>query len=291
MNTDTSVTSIVAVTGASGFLGSAIIDELKARELAVLAISREEIMPQEGMQILNVPHYQDLAVPAGIPLIHMAGEARIAVANQSGDAHVEMETALAQSICNSGAGRIVYGSSARVYGDNSEAPHSPDEVLVKSSPYAEAKKAVENLVIQSGGVVARISNVYGEGMNGTLIMDVLAQIPGQGPLYLRDAQSRRDFLWVKDTARGLVDIALGKTTGIFNLGTGVTHSAEDVAQLALKAAGEANRPIHSTQPDTAPTSNTLEISDTTRAFGWRPETTLEAGLRCLLNQDGHKENE
>lgn len=291
MNKDEPMASMVAVTGASGFLGTAIIDELRARNLAVLAVSRREIFTPEGVQLLKVKNYQGLILPEGVLLIHLAGEARISVANGAGNKHIEMETALAQAVCNSGAGRIVYGSSARVYGDNSEVPHSPNEVLVRSTHYAEAKKAVENLVIQSGGVVARISNVYGKGTNGTLIADILAQIPGQGPLNIRDAQSRRDFIWVKDTTRGLVDIALGQTNGIFNLGTGTTHSAKDVAQIALKIAGESNRPIHSTQPDMAPSSNALEISDTTRAFGWQPKMTLEAGLHCLLNQDDSRANQ
>ena len=56
-------------------------------------------------------------------------------------------------------------------------------------------------------------------------------------------RSRRDFLWIDDAVDGLVAIALGQADGIFDLGTGTSLSAGDVARRALALAGEGDRTV------------------------------------------------
>ncbi|MEK9643949.1 MAG: NAD(P)-dependent oxidoreductase [Alphaproteobacteria bacterium] len=281
MNTDEGIGPIV-VTGATGFIGRAVVAELRTRGIKTVAVARGKLAAPDGVDVIRMDTYDNLSFPAAAAIIHLAGEARVVEANRAGAAHIEAETELAKAVCESGAGRIVYSSSAQVYGDDGVRPNRPEDSAVNSAPYAEGKKAVENLVCAKGGAVARLSNVYGPGMASTLISDILAQIPGTAPLRLIDADSQRDFLWISDAAIGLVDMALGTATGIFNLASGKTWSAAEVARLILALAGECGRELEVLRKTEKPSIISLDIGQTTDTFGWRPETDLRSGIAQLM---------
>jgi UDP-glucose 4-epimerase len=276
----------VAVTGASGFIGRAVIGELLFRGIPAIAVSRRTVERRDGVDVRRVESYRDIGdLPAGAATIHLAGEANVPAANRRGAPHVEDERGLARAVCGHAPGRVVYASSAQVYGDADSWPHGPDETPAGGTPYAEGKLAAERVVLERGGAVARLSNVYGPGKGGTLIADTLAQIPGTGPLRILDANARRDFLWIADAARCLVDMALGEAGGIFNLASGRALPAAEVAALALRLAGEGERPLEAKRDGATPSVIALDITRTTETFGWKPEVTLERGLLLLLGEN------
>jgi UDP-glucose 4-epimerase len=173
-----------------------------------------------------------------------------------------------------------------VYGDHSPAPHPESDPPEPSDAYTRLKLRCEARVLEARGVVLRVSNVYGPGMApNNVVSTVLAQASGDGPLQVLDETPRRDFVWIDDVAEALaraVERAVGPA--IINIGSGVGTSVGELARLMLRLTGHSERPVVSTRPSGAPSSVVLDATEASAALGWRATTSLEEGLRHLLEQ-------
>ena len=281
------MTGPVFVTGASGFIGGALIAELAARNMSVTAISRRPCPMPDGVVAIKVDDYRNAPLATEAALIHLAEMSDIAKAENLGDGHVAEVRDRTAALLGKNYHRFVYVSSGRVYGCRSSKPHSPTDPVDPDCVYAAAKLAAEKLVRAADGVVVRIGNIYGPPLKSeTVISDILNQIPGADPLIIRDDNPARDFLWIDDVARGLADIVLGTATGIFNLGTGIATSPSDVARIALAAAGEDSRPIVANTPKSSGEINAiaLDSASTTAVFRWRPAVSLAEGIKALMQE-------
>jgi len=267
----------VVVTGASGFIGNALVRLLQKQGVDVLALSRRR-MP-------GVAQLRDFSVsPAADVLIHLAQESDRRKVNEAGEAGVLAAQVTLKALLTKPFGRIVYASSAVLYGDTTMSPHSPSDSIYAEDTYAGLKRQSEVRVLETGrGVVARLSNVYGPNMApGNVVSKILGQIPGEGAIEVMDDAPVRDFLWIEDAAAGLATIAVGEKAGIYNLGTGMGTSIGNLARLALDVAGQPGRAIKATRPSQGLSHLVLDIRETTSHWGWRPEITLREGLKRLL---------
>jgi UDP-glucose 4-epimerase len=269
----------IVVTGASGFVGGALIRRLRARGVAATGVART---PAPG--VTTVRHYAD--TPAGDVLVHLAesgDRARVAAAGPAAEAQAAdtLQTLLAR-----GFRRVVYVSSAVVYGDRSTHPRRPDEAVEAVDAYTRIKLAGERAVAARApsAAVARLANVYGPGMSGANVLSaVLAQIPGHGALTVRNEGPVRDFVWIDDVAAALEAMATQPGSGTFNVGSGRGTAVRELARLALEAAGEGGRAVASLEPPAGHSTLVLDVADTRTAFGWAPAVTLEQGLATLVN--------
>lgn len=269
----------VAVTGASGFIGAALVRALSLLGHHVTAVSRtaRDGSP-EGLVLL--PDYRD--TPPGEVLFHLGESASVADAEVRGDAGVRERAEL----CRALAGRfqrVVYVSSGVVYGDADERPRRPTDPVVPAGAYARGKLAAEAEVLARGGLVVRLANVYGPRMApDTVVADVVRGARGPGPLRVRDTAPVRDFLWLQDCVDGLCALEAAGKGGVFNLGSGVGTPIGELARLALELCGGAARGVIASQPSARRSTLVLDIEDTTRACGFRPRVELRAGLSALL---------
>ena len=273
----------IVVTGASGFLGQAVLRSLRARGADAVGVAR-----RAAPGCVTVDRYQDS--PAGDVLVHLAEDSDMQRVAAAGAAYARQAADLLDALLAKGYSHTVYASSAVLYGDGSPHPRHTGEPVVLNGDYARIKHAGEQAVrAASRGVSARLANLYGPGMSRSNVLSaILGQIPGQGPLRVRDTRPVRDFLWVDDAADALSTMAeRGDSAGLFNVGSGHGVSVAQLARAALAAAGQDARPVESTTPpppdDAPPSTLVLDTSATTALFGWRPATSLAEGLRRLLN--------
>ena len=224
------------------------------------------------------------ASPAGDVLVHLAEGRDLAEAQAADQPYLDMIVEQASRLFSAGYSRIVYVSSAAVYGDELAMPRCPQESVAPSGAYARAKLAVEALALQHpSGVVARLGNVYGAGMaDNNVLSDILRQVPGDGPIHVRDGAPVRDFVAVEDVAQGLMAMVLGSESGIFNLGSGIGNSIDTLATLVSELAGQPGRPVISTAPTDRPSTLVLDITRTEETFGWVPAVRLRDGLKKLV---------
>lgn len=266
----------IVITGASGFVGRVLSRRLADAGIRCLGVSRKN---EPGL--LWVRNYAD--TPVGDILIHLAETNDRGLANKLG-ATCEDEAGRSLAVLlGKGYGKVIYASSAVLYGDGASAPHRETDPVQAVDSYTRIKLASEQAVLRQGGTVARFANLYGPGMAKVNVLShILGQLGQNGPLSLQDTRPVRDFLWIDDAADAIVRMAQAKAQGIFNVGSGLGTSIGKLAAAVLAAAGQLERPIMSIRTDGAPSHLVVDISKTVEALGWRPATPLRQGIQQLL---------
>ena len=275
----------VVVTGASGFLGACVLRVLAAQQkVEAIAVTRREI---SGW--CKVPDYSQS--PVGDVLIHLAEDNDRAQVAKAGEAYEEKVLATLAALLGKGYRRVVYASSAVLYGDADIRAHLPNDPIRSDDAYTRIKRRSELAVLKLPvGVVVRLANIYGPGMSpNNVISTILRQIPRAGSLEIIDTNPVRDFIWVEDAAEGIVALALshsrnGNEGGLYNLGTGVGTSIGALADMVLDIDRQTGRPVNAKFSSGRQSSLILDFSATTSACGWRPKTSLQQGLSHLLNR-------
>lgn len=271
-------TDRIVITGASGFVGGALMSQLLKNGFPVIGLSRRKVSG-----VVTVGNYFDVPQPDGAVLVHLAQ------GHDTSGSFGGEDIELCRTLSNMPWRHIVYASSAIVYGDAKKHLRSPEEQVWATSDYARVKLACEEIVSSVGGTCLRFTNLYGPEMSAnTVISDVLHQIPGEGPLRLRDVEPVRDFLWIEDAARCLVAACRIMPGSILNVGSGCGIAVGDVARLALDLAGEGLRPVVGAASSGQVSYLTLDISDTRAVLNWMPEVDISTGLFSLLcvNKNG-----
>lgn len=285
------MTPPTVVTGASGFIGSAVVKALLAVGASVIAVSRSRPDVPKGVEQCLVGDYGATPAPSGSVLIHLAETNDIAAAGREGR-HLDASLSVARDLLDKPFETIVYVSSGVVYGEADCRAHQPDDPIAPNSAYAAAKHVVEELVTERGGTVARLTNVYGLGMGkGTVMSDILRQIPGAGPLRICNGSPVRDFVWLGDAANGLAIMARNPVPGVYNISTGVGITVRSLAESALRVGGQADRPVEETDPSEAKSCLVLDPSRTAHDFGWIARTSLDRGLLSLFKEANGNAND
>lgn len=251
----------VVVTGAGGFLGRALSADLARRGIHVLGSGRGEPLPKAP----------------GAACVHLAGSSDPDDAERP-EALPEAE-ALAARVLAANYERVIFASTAYVYGLGGRGPVDETAPLAPASAYPRLKAALEPRF----PVVARLSNVYGPGQSPlNAVSHVLKQLPGDGVVRLIGSPAAaRDFLFVDDAAEGLAALALSGETGVFNLSTGRGTSIAELIALLARLRG-VPAPRIDAPASARPSTLVLDPSRAAARFGWRARTSLETGLKSLL---------
>ena len=268
----------VVVTGGAGFIGRHVSVQLAAVGMTVVPVSRREI---DGVH--QVYRYTDS--PEGDVLIHLAEERQRHVVNRSGESALRASAAVLRHLIDRFDGQVIYASSGVVYGDARESSCTVLMPTAGTDLYSRSKLLNEELVLRSGGSVARLSNLFGEGMApNNVLSEIIRQIPGREALRVRDDTPVRDFLPVSDAATALARLAETRHAGVVNVGSGVGLSIRGLAEVLLSAAGEGHRKIVATHSSSRRSINVLDVSETRRILGWSPTTLLFDELARLIRR-------
>jgi UDP-glucose 4-epimerase len=199
--------------------------------------------------------------------------------------------------------RLVYSSSASVYGDAVREPMDEDHPFNNQNFYGATKIAGEAMLrafhyrYGLNFVGLRYMNVYGprqdyHGAYIAVIMKMLDAIDqGKGPMILGDGSEAFDFVAVEDCAAANVCAMKADTTDRFyNVGTGKRTSLKELAEMLLKLTG-CRQPIHYA-PRSQATLVRNRIGSTSRAsaeIGFNASVDLMEGLRRLIDwRRGHR---
>ena len=270
------------VTGASVFIGSHLVNYLSSKKnVEVVALSRK----QTSFSHL-VLDYADS--PEGDVLIHLAESN----SNETFLANGKNSLNTIEVLSRKRYRRIIYISSSVLYGDSSSIIHSPKDKIFLNTSYSKAKFYAEKVVLRkSNGIVLRLANVYGPNMSKkSVLSQILEQIPKKVNLEVRDVNAIRDFIWIEDIVRGISIVALSdlnfeKQLRIYNLGTGIGTSIGNLARLTLDLSGHSERLIVSKSRELEKSVTILDYSETNRIFGWKPNTSIESGIKKILKMN------
>jgi UDP-glucose 4-epimerase len=192
-------------------------------------------------------------------IIHLAaisGRAAEADPRTAEVVNVVATRALAEAAADAGVGRIVFASTAAVYGDDYREPVTEDSAPNGRSVYAETKLRAEaelSRVAENGGpqsVALRMFNIYGDGFDDSLLWK-LARSTREAPVLLRGLDSFvRDYSdgdWMARALLVAVTAPLPAPSTILNVGTGVETSNRRLVEL-LRRQGEVFYEIEDAPP-------------------------------------------
>lgn len=198
---------------------------------------------------------------------------------------------------NNAVGRLVYSSSASVYGDAVEEPMTEDHPFNNRNFYGATKIAGEAMArafhhrYGLNVVGLRYMNVYGprqdyRGAYIAVIMKMLDAIDrGEGPTILGDGSEAFDFVAVEDCGRAnLCAMRADRVDRFYNVGTGKRTALRELAEMLLRLTGS-NQEIKYA-PRSQATLVRNRIGSAVRAreeIGFAAQISLEEGLRQLID--------
>ncbi len=190
-----------------------------------------------------------------------------------------------------GIHKFVLASTSSLYGADTPAPFREDADTSRPlSPYAASKKAAEALcytyhyLYDLDITVFRYFTVYGPAGRPDMSLFRFTQWISEGrPVHVfGDGRQSRDFTYVDDIARGTI---LGlKPLGyeIINLGSDRPHELNEVIRLIESATGKRAQIAYSERHKADVLATWASIEKAERLLGWRPQVTLEEGVRRLV---------
>jgi nucleoside-diphosphate-sugar epimerase len=308
------------VTGAGGMIGAAVLaaegrgDVELRRHVGAAGSNGSDPGGEQGETgrsvVCDITDRDALRTVAdGVDVvIHLAGPP--SVAESFADAaeflrvHVLGTEAVVQLCRELGIPRLVYVSSAEVYGRPARNPVDESASLGPRSPYAAAKVGAESVIgaaARSWGldaVVLRPFSIYGPGLRqGSVVGLVVEQALAGDHIRLRSLGSTRDYCYVGDLADAVWTAAArgggrGDEPAVFNVATGRGTRVDELAATALAARGidpesATIEAVAETEADRPATADILElVGDVERArteLGWQATTSLVDGLRQTLD--------
>ncbi|MGW4534753.1 NAD-dependent epimerase/dehydratase family protein [Nocardia sp. NPDC004340] len=288
----------VLVTGANGYLGRAVVAALRAAGHEPVAMIRAACPPIPGAAELRTADLLDEPALAralhGIDVVcHLAGLTRARESLSEPLRYFRANTtatlALLEAMAAADLARIIFASTATIYGTPDRQPMTEDLPDAPPHPYARSKLAAELTIeaaAQSGDVAAvilRLSNLAGgaDPDPTRLIPRALAAALGNSPLAVNgDGTATRDYLRIDDAARaftaGLDHLPNPGTVTRYNIGSGRGTSILDVVATVERVTG---RPVALDHRPPVPEPPTL-VMDPSKAIaemGWKPtHSTIDA---------------
>lgn len=303
------------VIGGNGFIGSHLVEGLRARDARVRVLDpgpARDDLDWHGVEYRQGDFGDPATVGAALDAIdvvfHLASTTVPATSNLDPARDVSTNLlgtlSLLEAMKARGVRRILFLSSGgTVYGNPDVLPVPEHHPLRPISSYGVVKVAIEGYlnVYRHMGVldplVLRPSNPYGPRQSASggqgVIAAALAHAAHGTPMPLwGDGTVVRDYLFIGDLVALAIDAALSAHCGVFNAGSGAGHSLNAIIAAVEAVTG---RPL---QLDRKPSRGfdvrevVLDISAARDTFGWQPRVGLDAGLSCAwqslsLPKPGH----
>ena len=286
------------VTGGAGFIGSHVAEALLERGDEVHVLDDLSKGKRENVPAGAELHVADVRDPDAVfaeaqpdVVLHLAAQAdvRVSVERPDHDAGVNVlgTISVLEAARRHGAQVVFASTGGAIYGE-CEGPASEDAERRPLSPYGVSKLAGEeylaayNRLYGTQHVALRYGNVYGprqdpKGEAGVVAIFLSRLAAGEAPRIFGDGLQTRDYVYAGDVAQATL-AAVGRE-GVFNVGTGQETSVVELYELCRRVAGSELQPEFAAARLGELQRSVLDVSRAERELGWRPQTSLEGGLR------------
>ncbi len=291
------------VTGGAGFIGSNIVDKLVDKEFEVFVVDNlstgKEVNLNRNAKFFNVDvtnrkNLEDVFKQVKPDLVfHLAAQidVRKSVANPSLDAFVNVIGAINvfELSVQSNVRRIIFSSTGgALYGEPERLPAGEGTEVAPLAPYGVSKYCSEqylNYFKKLYGierVILRYANVYGPrqdplGEAGVVAIFTGKTLKGEQPIIFGDGTQTRDYIYVKDVVEANLHAIDGKE-GIYNVGTGIETSVNDLIKMFSSILHKEIKPIYAPPRIGEVQRISLDAGKAKEELGFIPRYTLKQGL-------------
>jgi UDP-glucose 4-epimerase len=299
------------VTGAAGFLGSALanrlareghqvrgLDDLSAgdpqRLEADVLFTRGDVTdrPKLWSLLQDVDCVYHLAARVSVP-------ESVLYPREYNAVNVGGTVSVMEAMRDVGVKRVVLISSGAVYGDQPDQPMREDAVPNPRSPYAVSKLAAEYYVRTIGSlwgietVALRVFNAYGPGQpipaaHPPVVPHFLRQAVRGGTLVIHSrGDQTRDFVYLDDVVEAMVAAATVPTIDrqVINVGSGAATTIRALAQQVLEVVGSKAEWLYKESQEAGTDSMCADLTLASQKLGFVPRVRLEEGLRRMIARD------
>lgn len=304
------------ITGAAGFLGSALANQLAREGHQVRGI--DDLSTGEPKALFQDVHFtrgdindrpklwtllQDIDC-----VYHLA--ARVLVSEsllyprEYNAVNVGGTVSLMEAMRDVGVRRVIFISSGAVYGDQQEQPLNEIAPPFPRSPYAVSKLAAEYYVRTIGAlwgietVCLRVFNAYGPGQHlppshPPVVPNFLRQAARGGSLVVHgDGKQTRDFVYVDDVVQGMIAAATAPDVDrmVINIGSGRETSIRELVQHILSVTESDAEVIYTPRNDPGVSRMCADLSLAGKLLGYMPRMPLREGLKLTAELDPRLNN-
>jgi UDP-glucose 4-epimerase len=299
------------ITGAAGFLGSALsnrlvlaghsvrgLDDLStglpSALLPEVFLTRGDIndRPKLWTQLQDVDCVFHLAARVSVP-------ESILYPREYNLVNVGGTVTLMEAMRDVGVRRVVFISSGAVYGEQPVQPLTEAAPPNPRSPYAASKVAAEYYIRTIGSlwgietVVLRVFNAYGPGqhlppVHAPVIPNFLRQAFLNGTIVVHgDGTQTRDYIYLDDVVDAMVTAAAAPAANghILNIGSGVETSIRDITRYAIEIAGTSPEVIYNPRNEGGVKRMCAGLDLARSILNFQPTISLAEGLRRTFEQD------
>jgi len=303
----------VLVTGAGGFIGSHLVEMLVAEGARVRALVNYNSFNFRGWLERSPAAAQAEIVSGDIRdsrlcaqftvdqeiIFHLAALIAIPYSYQAPESYVDTNIKGTLNICEAARAarvrRLVHLSSSEVYGTASYVPIDEQHPIQPQSPYAASKVGADAIVRSfhaSYGlpaVIARPFNTYGPRQSARAIVPtIISQLASKNhEVRLGEIHSSRDFTFVSDTCRALIDLASLDVEGqVYNIGSNSEITIEALFTTIAEIMGVEARIVTDRERIRPAASEVMRLKCDSRkiasACAFEPQVLLAEGLRATI---------
>ncbi len=306
---------VVVITGGAGFIGSNLAEELVMQNRVIIIddlstgrreniaglIEKDKVTFIEG-SILDLNQLQRWF--HGVDFVfHEAALSSVpqSVKNPLSTNEINITGTLNILLAarDNNVGKVIYASSAAVYGNTPTLPVSENMCPSPQSPYALTKLVGEyycrifHQIYGLSTICLRYFNVYGPRQDpnseyAAAIPRFIARVSqDESPIIYGDGEQSRDFIYIDDVVQANLMAAENNVTGVLNIGTGESKSINDLAETIIHIMGKDLKPVYEAGCETDIRHSLADISRA-RSIGYEPQFSLEDGLRQLMKNNANR---
>src|SRR5450631_1410316 len=296
----------IVVTGVAGFVGSNLAKKLLEKGYAIVGIDNlsagtiENVDPRVDFHQEDIRSQEIYSLFEGAHgVFHLAAKTSLvdclakpleaAAMNVSGTLNI-LEAARKANVR-----KFIYADTSAEYEGIYEFP-TPEERIQPIGIYAASKHGGATFcesyrrLYKMNVAVVRYFNVYGPAQDWRRVIPpvmssfIIRMLQGESPLIYGTGEKRRDFIYVDDVNDlHIVILRDDRSDGrVFNIGSGVNHSVNEIYQLVESLLKTGLKPIY--KPD-LPGEAEVTLADITAAksLDWRPRVDIKAGLKRTID--------
>ena len=287
----------ILVTGATGFLGQAVVQYMRSHAISVVGLSSRECDLRVISDVLDIFHQirPDIVIHCAVQGGGIGWMKDHPV--ESGLDNYRINTNVLDASFQSGVRSFVGVSSACVYPKHGQLPYIETEVWGGypepfNGPYALSKRAMMDLgrayASQYGFhcTFPILANLYGPGDHlssdrAHVIADLMLRARSN-PETLSvwgTGSAEREFLYVDDAVEGILSTILGRAGGFYNVGTGISTAIRDLADVIARTANPSmGVSFDSSKPD-GQLRKVMNVNKILSECGWKAQVELSEGIR------------